>query len=126
MAPGPTARQHSPTRVRQLLVHHTVILQKNHSSITNLIKYQLRLFWKAHCLKLDCTHSNAITTLFICTDFGARLDLESIEKNNCAPVNHAAFCVMHAMRYWEECGHEDFYYGNNRPTKKKLVNKCNR
>ena len=77
-------------------------LSKLENKLKIAINHQAHLHWKAHVLKLDVECSKPATTLTICTDFGATLDLFAREKYNYSVNNHAVVYVICVKYGWKE------------------------
>ena len=45
-------------------------------------------------MRIDLTMSHPDKHRVICTNFGATLDLGSVEKGNCSVDNHAVMCIF--------------------------------
>ena len=69
------------------------LLVKFQEQLKTTILHHAHLRWKSHVLKLDLTESNPSSTLAMCTDFGATLDLFEKEKDNFSVNNHDVACV---------------------------------
>ena len=103
-----------------------IIIDKLHAALSDAIYHQANLRWKSHAFELDCTLSDPTTTLLVATDFGASLDLQAIEKDNCATDNHAAVCIMYVLKDWKSVEYNENSNDGIVLTKKKIISNCDR
>jgi hypothetical protein len=78
------------------------VVSKFKHQLVQTIKHMCEHKWKSHCLKLDMTMSNPLTSRVFCTDFGATLDLSAIEKDNSSVNSHAVVCIFFVLYEWRE------------------------
>ena len=64
--------------------------------------------------------------MVIYADFGASLDLQAREKDNCATNHHAVICITCCLHGWKEVSYDRLSKDGNMLTEKCAVSECDR
>ena len=76
------------------------VVEKLSAQLELVRKHQAQYEWRNIMRKVDHFMSDPNKHRVICTDFGATLDLMSIEKDNSSVNNHAVICILFVSYNW--------------------------